>query len=143
MPEFKNGDRYAGISTVMAVIIAVEYNNDPYDIWDFAIGVLGIVLALKYKNDINGEDRLITALTSVLLSLSIVICLYSYVWMVNIEPPFWLNYHLKPWTLLPHKFLMVLMFSAISFVWLHRCAISKLSTHEENKKSPQIDFVKK
>ena len=36
--EKMKADKYAGIVTISAVILAVEFSDSPYDIWDLLVG---------------------------------------------------------------------------------------------------------
>jgi len=69
-------DKYAGIVTVIAVVLAVIYADGDYDIWDGALGFLAVVLSLIYKRSIN-RDKFASFLSAFLFSLGFAVILYS------------------------------------------------------------------
>ena len=42
------GDSYANLVTVFAVIATVEYGTGRYDLWDFLIGLIAVVLGSSF-----------------------------------------------------------------------------------------------
>jgi len=69
-------DKYAGIVTVIAVILAVIYADGDYDIWDGVLGLLAVVLSLIYKRSIS-RDKFTSFLFAFLFSLGFAVILYS------------------------------------------------------------------
>jgi len=51
--ERMKADKYAGIITVSAIILAVEYADSPYDIWDLLLGFLGLYLEVAYARNLS------------------------------------------------------------------------------------------
>ena len=80
-----NGDKYAGIVTVLAVIISVEYSTEISDIWDIALGLVAVVLAKQYKKDIDGNDKLFVGLISILMATGLIIAIYAFLESLNIR----------------------------------------------------------
>ena len=68
MSSTNSADRYAGLATILAVILAVEYSDD-YDVWDLAIGAVGLVLAFRYRDGLRGDDSLLSGFTGALAGL--------------------------------------------------------------------------
>ncbi len=68
-----DGDEYANLVTVFAVIIGVEYSTDGYDIWDILLGVFAIVLGSSFiKNAKKNDDFWYSFITVSLMSLGLV-----------------------------------------------------------------------
>lgn len=72
-----NVGRYSGLVTALAVLIIVIYTECRYDLWDIFLGVIGFILALKYKPSITKSDRFFTFLVSSLFAISTVAILYG------------------------------------------------------------------
>jgi len=65
-------DKYSGLVTIIAVLIAVIYAPGDYDRWDFLLGSIGLTLGIKYLLEISNQDIFLSVLVSTLLSLSII-----------------------------------------------------------------------
>jgi len=70
-------DRYSGLVTVLAVLVAVIYAKGAYDTWDAFLGIVGFVLGVKYIPDANREGAFFIILVASLLSASLVAMLFS------------------------------------------------------------------
>ncbi len=106
-----NGDKYAGIVTVLAVIISVEYSTEISDIWDIALGIIAIVLAKQYKKDIDGTDKLFVGLISILMATGLIIAFYAFLESLKLEA---LNkVILYKWWILDVKFISAALLSFI------------------------------
>ena len=65
--------KYEGLTTVFALMLAVEYASGFYDLWDIFIGFLSIYLGSVYwKSAKEYNDFLYSSLTVSLISLGIV-----------------------------------------------------------------------
>ena len=63
---------YAGLVTVFAVFLVLDFAGSAYDFWDIFVGVLCFVAGLKYKRNPEAlKDRLYRFLTGCLLSLGV------------------------------------------------------------------------
>ena len=63
---------YAGLVTVFAVFLVIDFAGSDYDLWDIFVGALCFVVGLKYKGDPEAlKDRLYRFLTGCLLSLGV------------------------------------------------------------------------
>lgn len=85
--EASGCSKYAGLVTVIAVLMMVQYTETPYDWWDIIIGVGGLVLAWKYVQQIVCCDLFELALISALASLCLVTFLLAYVEFLNPPSP--------------------------------------------------------
>ena len=72
-----SADKYSGIVTIIAVLIAVIYTSGEYDKWDFVLGLIGIVLGIKYFRSITNDDIFLSILVSILLASSLTAILFS------------------------------------------------------------------
>ena len=95
-------DEYAGLVTVFAVLLAVEYAGGAYDIWDIFVGVLCFFIGWKYRQEaMEKMDRLYTFLTGCLLALGIVgvlsgvvggcIQVFVYGLTKSLRSPYWVD----------------------------------------------------
>lgn len=67
-----NRNVYAGLVTVFAVFLVLDFAGGDYDFWDIFAGVLCFAAGLKYKGDLEAlKDRLYRFLTGCLLSLGV------------------------------------------------------------------------
>jgi len=109
-----NGDKYAGIVTVLAVIISVEYSTEVSDVWDIALGFVAIILARQYKKDIDGKDRLFASLISILMATGIIVSSYAFIESFNCNK---INeVILFKWWVFDVKFIVVALLSFL-FYW--------------------------
>lgn len=75
---------YEGLVTVFAVMLAVEYANGLYDLWDAFIGLLSIYLGSAYwRLAKEKHDFLYSLLTVSLISLGIVSVIISIIFVVG------------------------------------------------------------
>jgi hypothetical protein len=70
-------DRYAGLVTALAVLIAIFYTEDKYDGWDIYLGVVGLILGCKYTRKLSRADWFFSLLTASLISISVVACVFG------------------------------------------------------------------
>ena len=70
-------DKYSGLVTSLAVLIAVFYAEGEYDGWDIFLGVVGFILGMKYISSIDGKDLFSTFLASALISIGIVSIIFG------------------------------------------------------------------
>jgi len=66
-------NKYEGLITIFAIILAVEYSSDAYDLWDGFLGLLVIYIGFfKYWEEAKKEkDFLHSILTTNLIGLGI------------------------------------------------------------------------
>ena len=84
--KFK-AEKYSGLITITAVIIAVEYSDSPYDIWDMLLGVLVIIVSFFYAKDVNSKkDGLFSVfLVGNLFTLGFIAILYTILFAIPQE----------------------------------------------------------
>ena len=71
-----NADRYSGLVTVLAVLIAVFYVEESYDWWDVYLGIIGLALGIKYVANAADNGKLYVFLVASILSVSTVAVLF-------------------------------------------------------------------
>lgn len=71
-----SADRYSGLVTVLAILIAVFYVNESYDWWDVYLGIVGTALGIKYMADAKNYGKLYVFLVASILSVSTVAILF-------------------------------------------------------------------
>ena len=84
-----DGNEYANLVTVFAIIVAVEYSSGKYDQWDFLIGLVSVLLGLSFvKKSYENKDFFYTILTSSLISLGVVSIgssIFSFIYLLSSE----------------------------------------------------------
>ncbi len=74
IPPKLSGNEYANLVTAFAIIGAVEFLNNGYDVWDIFIGVIAIILGYSFVSDAKiNKDFWYTFFTTSLMSLGAVI----------------------------------------------------------------------
>jgi general stress protein CsbA len=67
------GDKYANLVTVFAVIAAVEYSSGLHDVWDLFLSLVSITLGFSFmKSENKKNDFFYSFLTASLIGLGIV-----------------------------------------------------------------------
>jgi hypothetical protein len=83
-------DGYSGIITVSAIILAVEYADSPYDIWDVLVGFLGVTLAVAYAREPRPPSKVsavFIALVGSLFSLSAITIMCTVITSFCVDMP--------------------------------------------------------
>jgi len=70
-------DKYSGLVTALAVLIAVFYVEGEFNKWDLFLGIVGFTLGMKYAASVDGLDLFFTFLTSSLISIGFVAVVYG------------------------------------------------------------------
>jgi hypothetical protein len=91
-----SADRYSGLVTVLAVLVAIFYSEENYDCWDILLGVIGFILAWKYTCDIRKSDILFTILVALLYATSIVAIGFSIIQLSKTSQDFVRGSFLEP-----------------------------------------------
>jgi len=88
-----NADRYSGLVTALAVLITVFYAEGKYDGWDIYLGVVGVILGLKYRKAVSRSDLFFSFLTASLLAIGTTACIFGVIQLcVSAQEAITLNY---------------------------------------------------
>ncbi len=79
----KDINHYEGLITVFAIILAVEYSSETYDLWDIFIGLISIYIGCYGYWEIAKKetDGFYSILTSSIISLGITTITSSIIYM--------------------------------------------------------------
>ena len=82
--------RYVELLTIFSVVLAVEYSNTSYDVWDLFLGIVVVIVSYKYLALLRDEKNFtISFLTSMVFSLGIVTIIGSIVSLyIDLTIPF-------------------------------------------------------
>ena len=72
-----SADKYSGLVTALAVLVAVVYAEERYDVWHAFLGIVGFILTWKYRCNLSNDDRFYTFLISSLFGISTVAIVYA------------------------------------------------------------------